>query len=204
MWLTRLSWSPRKLAPGTRATQGTSSAWSMRAMASLDHSSSREVEGSGVSGTIVGFISVFLPGAPVGAASAASVLGGAARRKTGELADRRQLRLGFREPELHGRVEPELDPVQPLAGELDEPRAGDRAAPGGPRGRDRAPASRGSRTSSAGRRRGRRAPRSARRSLRPAVVRFHFVTSYPSAPRLSRVLTVTGARRGASPSAASV
>ena len=72
-------------------------------MASLDHSSSREVEGSGVSGTIVGFISVFLPGAPVGAASAASVLGGAARRKTGELADRRQLRLGFREPELHGR-----------------------------------------------------------------------------------------------------
>src|SRR5439155_14469193 len=131
MWLTRLSWSPRKLAPGTRATQGTSSAWSMRAIASLDHSSSREVEGSGVSGTIVGFISVFLPGAPVGAASAASVLGGAARRKTGELADRRQLCLGFREPELHGRVEPELDPVQPLAGELDDSRGGDRAAPGG-------------------------------------------------------------------------
>ena len=51
----------------------------------------------------VALFEVGVAGAPVGAASAASVLGGAARRKTGELADRRQLRLGFREPELHGR-----------------------------------------------------------------------------------------------------
>src|SRR3989454_6139282 len=56
MWFTRLSCSPRKLAPGTRATQGTSRAWSMRAIASLDQSSSREVDGGGVWGGIVGFI----------------------------------------------------------------------------------------------------------------------------------------------------
>src|SRR5439155_26121315 len=56
MWFTRLSCSPRKLAPGTSETQGTSSAWSMRAIASLDQSSSCAGDGCGVSGRMVGFI----------------------------------------------------------------------------------------------------------------------------------------------------
>src|SRR5262249_19377129 len=56
MWFTRLSWSPRKLAPGTSDTQGTSRAWSMRAMASLDQSSSCACDGCGVSGRMIGFI----------------------------------------------------------------------------------------------------------------------------------------------------
>src|SRR5215510_15757739 len=51
---TRLSWSPRKLAPGTSATYGSSSRCSMRAIASLPQTSLREVDGLGVSGTMGG------------------------------------------------------------------------------------------------------------------------------------------------------
>src|SRR5262245_36262449 len=51
---TRLSWSPRKLAPGTSATYGSSSRCSMRAIASLPHTSLRDDDGLGVSGTIGG------------------------------------------------------------------------------------------------------------------------------------------------------
>src|SRR2546425_8705614 len=84
MWFTRLSCSPRKLAPGTRATQGTSRAWSMRAIASLDQSSSREVDGWGVSARIVGFIVYVPPVSPASALEAGparvDVLGGADRR----------------------------------------------------------------------------------------------------------------------------
>src|SRR2546426_11718301 len=84
MWFTRLSCSPRKLAPGTRATQGTSRAWSMRAIASLDQSSSREVEGWGVSARFVGFIVYVPPVSPASALEAGparvDVLGGADRR----------------------------------------------------------------------------------------------------------------------------
>src|SRR2546428_9621309 len=51
---TRLSCSPRKLAPGTSATYGTSSRCSMRAIASLPHTSLRDDDGVGVSGTMGG------------------------------------------------------------------------------------------------------------------------------------------------------
>src|SRR6266568_7551519 len=51
---TRLSCSPRKLAPGTSATYGTSSRCSMRAIASLPQTSVRAVDGVGVSGTMGG------------------------------------------------------------------------------------------------------------------------------------------------------
>src|SRR6266446_1494758 len=51
---TRLSCSPRKLAPGTSATYGTSSRCSMRAIASLPQTSVRAVDGLGVSGTMGG------------------------------------------------------------------------------------------------------------------------------------------------------
>src|SRR5437899_3580494 len=51
---TRLSCSPRKLAPGTSATYGTSSRCSMRAIASLPQTSERAVDGVGVSGTMGG------------------------------------------------------------------------------------------------------------------------------------------------------
>src|SRR2546429_6503305 len=74
---TRLSWSPRKLAPGTSATYGTSSRCSMRATASLPHTSLRDEDGVGVSGTIggTGLLGV-IAGLPEDAASALSVLGG--------------------------------------------------------------------------------------------------------------------------------
>src|SRR6059036_4303865 len=51
---TRLSCSPRKLAPGTSATYGSSSRCSMRAIASLPHTSLRDDDGVGVSGTMGG------------------------------------------------------------------------------------------------------------------------------------------------------
>src|SRR5881296_1249288 len=51
---TRLSCSPRKLAPGTSATYGSSSRCSMRAIASLPHTSVRDDDGVGVSGTMGG------------------------------------------------------------------------------------------------------------------------------------------------------
>src|SRR5262249_58600381 len=51
---TRLSCRPRKLAPGTSATSGSWSRCSMRAIASLPQTSRRDVEGTGVSGTMGG------------------------------------------------------------------------------------------------------------------------------------------------------
>src|SRR6266849_9385499 len=72
---TRLSWSPRKLAPGTSATYGTSSRCSMRAIASLPHTPPPDGVGVGFSWTIgetgsLGVIGRLLNGA----ADAASLL----------------------------------------------------------------------------------------------------------------------------------
>src|SRR5215813_2055468 len=70
---TRLSWSPRKLAPGTSATYGSSSRCSMRATASLPHTSLRDDDGLGVSGTMGGTGLLGVIGRLLGSASGASV-----------------------------------------------------------------------------------------------------------------------------------
>src|SRR5215510_7006184 len=70
---TRLSWSPRKLAPGTSATYGTSSRCSMRAIASLPHTSLRDDDGLGVSGTMGGTGLLGVIGSPPWATSRARV-----------------------------------------------------------------------------------------------------------------------------------
>src|SRR5262249_5150214 len=70
---TRLSWSPRKLAPGTSATYGTSSRCSIRAIASLPHTSVRAVDGFGISGTMDGTGLLGVIGSPPWATSGARV-----------------------------------------------------------------------------------------------------------------------------------
>src|SRR5947209_6328531 len=72
---TRLSCSPRKLAPGTSATYGTSSRCSMRAIASLPHTPPPDGVGVGFSWTIgeAGWLG-FMGRLPEDAAGAASVL----------------------------------------------------------------------------------------------------------------------------------